>query len=104
MRVLFGVLSLLLVLAIVGSLAKNQLQALSGGERRAADAAAAAAGQSLPPPEAQRAGAATAPAVPRSNASGGSVAEQARSLQQKMRDDTERALQQGAERNEAAPR
>ena len=60
MRAIFGVLSLLVALAIVGSLAKKNLQAFGGG--------------------------------------GLTVPEQTKALQDKVRDDTVHALQQGAER------
>ena len=47
MRIVFGVLSLLIVVAIVGVLAKKQLSASSGANAPAA-AAAAAAGVTVP--------------------------------------------------------
>ena len=72
MRAIFGVLSLLIVLAIVGSLAKKQLGALGAGGVSAGSAAASS--QTLP--------------------------QLSKSMQDKARDDTVRALQQGAERTQ----
>ena len=73
MRLVFGVLSLLVVLAIVGSLGKKQLQALSGS--RASPASASTADAAVSP---------------------------APHIQQQVRQDTVRALQQGADRNARA--
>jgi len=87
MRAVFGVLSLLVVLAIVASLAKNNLQASGIGslDARQAQAASQTAAGGIP--------GATAADV-----SGLTVPEQSKALQDKVRDDTVRALQQGAER------
>ena len=71
MRAIFGVLSLLIVLVIVGSLAKKQLGALGAG---ASTGSAAALSQTVP--------------------------QRAKSMQDKARDDTVRALQQGADRTQ----
>ena len=71
MRAIFGVLSLLIVLVIVGSLAKKQLGALGAG---ASTGSAAASSQTVP--------------------------QRAQSMQDKARDDTVRALQQGADRTQ----
>ena len=77
---------MLIVLAVVGLLAKSQWQAARGGlVARSGDAASQAAAS---------AASIGAPAV----------AEQARDLGEKARDDVTRALQQGAERNAAADR
>jgi hypothetical protein len=81
MRMVFGVLSLLVVLAIVGSLAKKQLQAVSGQTTAIPGAVS---------------GAASADAAPVT------VGEQSRNIQQQVRDSTAAALQQGVERNERA--
>ncbi len=72
MRAIFGVLSLLIVLVIVGSLAKKQLGALGAGG--ASTGSAAASSQTVP--------------------------QRAQSMQDKARDDTVRALQQGADRTQ----
>ena len=77
---------MLVVLAVVGLLARTQLRAVNGG---------LAAHQSEP---ASQAVATTA------EASGLTVAEQAASIEQKARDDVARALQQGAARNADADR
>ena len=75
---------MLIVLAIVGLLARSQLHAArSGLVARSGDAAS------------QTAASAAAFRTP-------TVADQARDLEQKARDDVERALQQGADRNAAA--
>jgi len=84
MRVIFGVLSLLIVATVIGLIAKHQLQAVSGsGVAERMNSAASAAGVSLPPP---------AP-------SGGQTArQQAQNIEQQIKDATTQALQQGAHR------
>ncbi len=76
MRTIFGVMSLLVVLAIVGTLGKKQLHALGqmGGVAGAA------------------------PAIVE-----GTVSMQAQAIQNKVRDATNAALQKGADRNQGAP-
>ncbi|MEO6030332.1 MAG: hypothetical protein ABIP61_00285 [Burkholderiaceae bacterium] len=74
MKALFGIVSLLVALAVVGLLAARQLQAVAPS---VAPAAAAAAG------------------VPAFAASG-NVREQSRQLQRKVQDDVAKALEQGA--------
>ena len=76
MRVIFGVLSLLIVVAIVGMLAKNQLQAV----------------QVSAPVD----GVASAPVLT------GTPAQQSRQLQRQVTDDIDKALQQGMQRNDDA--
>ena len=78
MRSLFGAVSLLIVLAIVGMVAVKQLRAVgkTGG--------AAATAQS------------GAPAVPQMSGSG-SVRDQSRELQNKVVDDVAKAMKQGVE-------
>ena len=84
MRALFGIVSLLVVLAIVGIVAKKQLQAVHN------------VGASLPPAQTSTDGGTTAaPAA-------STVRAQSQQMQQKVLDDVNRALQQGADRNEAA--
>jgi len=68
MRIVLGVISLVVVLALVGMLAKTQLRAVATVAPRAAEGAASA----LP--------------------------EQARQVQQRVHDDVTRALEQGAQR------
>ena len=108
MRAIFGVLSLLIVLAIVGSLAKTQLQAVNGGiVTRNASAASQAAAMAADP--GSRDGATIAipggmPGAMAADTNGLSVPDQARNMQQKMRDDTVRAMQKGMERNERSER
>ena len=108
MRAIFGVLSLLIALAIVGSLAKTQLQAVNGGiVTRNASAASQAAAMAADP--GSRDGATIAipggmPGAMAADTNGLSVPDQARNMQQKMRDDTVRAMQKGMERNERSER
>jgi hypothetical protein len=78
MRGIFGVVSLLVVVAIVGLVAKKQLQAV--GVVSPASAAAA----------------------PGATPSGGNVHEQSQALQQKVVTDVQQALGQGTARTEAA--
>jgi len=76
MRAIFGVVSLLLVLAIVGLVARKQLQSVNA----------------LPAP----AGVA--------NPAGAAPQERSQQMQQRVQQDVQRALQQGAERaSEAQP-
>ena len=108
MRAIFGVLSLLIALAIVGSLAKTQLQAVNGGiVTRNASAASQVAAMAADP--GSRDGATIAipggmPGAMAADTNGLSVPDQARNMQQKMRDDTVRAMQKGMDRNERSER
>jgi hypothetical protein len=84
MKAILGVIALLLVLAIVGTLAKKQLEAVSpGSSARNAAAAGSTPGFAADP-----------------NAS--TVAEQAKSMQERARANTTHALEQGAQRNQRA--
>lgn len=108
MRVIFGVLSLLVVLAIVGSLAKKQLQALSGSGIATRMSTAASEAQVDLPPLGARDGATLAipggmPGATAADTSDLTLPQQSRNIQQQFRDDTARALQQGADRNARAP-
>ena len=76
MRAMFGVVSLVIVLAVVGILASRQLKAVHGTP------------STVPPPSA------TAPAA--------DVREASQHLQQRVADDVAKALQQGAERKQQA--
>ena len=105
MRAIFGVLSLLIVLAIVGSLAKKNLQAFSGGggvAARQVDAASQAAALAAEPARDGRVVAVPGgmPGAMASDVGGLTVPQQSKALQDKIRDDTARALQQGAERTQ----
>lgn len=108
LRLIFGVLSLLIVVAIVGSIAKNQLHAFglgSPGATRTANAASAA-GIALPP-RGSRDGATLPipggmPGAVAADTSDLTVPQQSRNIQQQFRDDTARALQQGANRDARA--
>jgi hypothetical protein len=77
-KAVFGIVGLVIVLAIVGSLAKKQLQAIGGATTGAGNA-----------------GAAVEP-------NGKAVPQQARDMQERARANTARALEQGAERNQRA--
>ena len=108
MRAIFGVLSLLIVLAIVGSLAKTQLQAVNGGIVTG-NASAASQAVVMAADPGSRDGATIAipggmPGAMVADTNGLSVPDQARNMQQKMRDDTVRAMQKGMERNERSER
>lgn len=78
MRVVFGVLSLLVALAIVGIVAKKQLQAVG----------------SIP----NQTGAGSTTAGPAAS----TVRAQSQQMQQQVLNDVNKALQQGTDRNEAA--
>ena len=107
MRLIFGVLSLLVVLAIVGTVGKKQLQALNSGTvATRASTAASQAGIELPPPG-SRDGATIGipggmPGATAADTSSLTVPQQAANMQQQVRNDTVRALQQGADRNARA--
>ena len=77
MRLIVGILSLLVVAAVVMLLAKQQLQAVGQMGTSAPVAVPAATAPAAPPP---------------------TVAEGAKQLQQRVADDVSRALQQGASR------
>ncbi len=84
MKAIFGVLSLVIVLVVVGSLAKKQLSASGvAGRADAAGRAASLAGDARFPADA-------------------SVSQQAKAIQEQARERTVRSLQQGAERNSRA--
>jgi len=77
-KAVFGILALVLVLAIVGVLAKKQLDGVGHG---------------------------SAAALPGANAadpSAATVSQQARAIEERARAETARALEQGAERNRRA--
>lgn len=78
MRVVLGVASLLVALAVVAIVAMKQLKAVN------ASVSAAPAEAELPPQA----------------ASEGNVREQSQQLQQRVRDDVTKALQQGAARSD----
>jgi hypothetical protein len=105
MRIVFGVLGLLVVLAIVGSLAKTQLQAVNGGvATRARAVATEATGD---PTSGSRDGATVAipggmPGATAADTSALTVPQQSRNLQEQVRNDAVRAMQQGMDRNARA--
>jgi hypothetical protein len=83
MRLIFGVLSLLVVLAIIGTVGKKQFEALGLSGQNAARAATTQSGATQ--------GAATAPME-------GTVPQQAKAIQNNVHDAAAAALQQGADR------
>ena len=95
MKAIFGVLALVIVLAIVGSIAKKQMSA-SGLAARSADAASQAAGSGA----AMGADSSAAPVA--FDPGSGTVREQSATMQQQARERTVRALQQGVDRNSRA--
>jgi len=81
MKAMFGMVSLLIALAIVGFLAARQLKTAAPSATSGTTAAAAAtAGVALP-----------------GVAASGTVREQSQQIQQKVKDDVAKALQQGAD-------
>ena len=108
MRVIFGVMSLLIVLVVVGTLGKKQLQALGqmgSSTRTPTDPAAQAVTDAVM--GRARDGAATI-AVPGGMAGAapatveGTVPMQAQAIQNNVRDATNAALQKGVDRNQGA--
>lgn len=103
MRMIFGVLSLLVALAIVASVAKKQLQALSttGVSTRISQMASAPDDGGA---KGDRDGATLAipggmPGGVAADTSGLTVPQQAQNIEQQFKQSTERALQQGVDRN-----
>ena len=86
MKSMFGVVSLLIALAIVGFLAARQLKTAAPSASSGATAAAATAGVALP-----------------DIAASGTVREQSQQIQQKVKDDVAKALQQGAAQRKDMP-
>ena len=84
MKTVFGILGLVVVLAVAASLVKTQLHAVGGGA------------------SAQRNAAAGLPAAVVADPNAATVPDQARALQERARAETARALEQGAERNRRA--
>ncbi|HEX4235928.1 MAG TPA: hypothetical protein VH041_16680 [Caldimonas sp.] len=103
MKAIFGVLVLVIVLAVVGSLAKKQLQAIGGGASASRNAVAASESGAFSARGSDRAGV----AAPLAGAiavdpNGATVAQQAHDMQERARANTARALEQGAQRNQRA--
>lgn len=86
MRLIFGALSLLIVLAIIGTVGKKQFEALGAGAR--GDRATVAVPGGVP-------GATPAP-------TDGNLPAQSRAIQNNVRDAAANALQQGADRAAAS--
>ena len=91
MKPVFGILSLVFVLAAMGFVAKKQLQVADG-------AGIIGRGQEAEP----KARSLAAEPAARATAGATKLPEQARSIQDRARDNTVRALQQGADRNKRA--
>ena len=104
MRMIFGVLSLLVVLAIMGTVAKKQLQALStsGVSTRISQMASGPQGGAVTGGDRDGATFAIPGGMPggvAADTSGLTVPQQAQNIQQQFKQSTERALQQGVDRN-----
>ena len=93
MRLVFGVLGLLIVLAIVGSLAKKQLQAVRAipSSLPSTSAAPAPARDGEPGSRLDR-----FPGAVAADPGGLTVPQQSQNLQQQIRQDVQQSLQQGA--------
>ena len=103
MKAIFGVLVLVMVLAIVGSLAKKQLQSIGGGASASRSAVAASESGAFSDRTSDRAGAAAPVAGAIAiDPNGATVAQQAHDLQERARANTARALEQGVQRNQRA--
>jgi hypothetical protein len=89
MKAMFGMISLLVALAIVGLLAVKQLRSAAPSVAAGSNSSAAAA-------------AAAGVALPRMAASG-TVREQSQQIQNKVKDDVAKALQQGVEARKDSP-
>jgi hypothetical protein len=104
MRMFFGLISLMIALAIVGSVAKKQLQALgSTGNAVARMSGAASSAPADMPLPGMRDGATIAipggmPGATPADVTGLTVPQQSQNIQQQFRDATNKALQQGADR------
>lgn len=86
MKAMFGMVSLLIALAIVGFLAARQLKTAAPSATSGTTAAAATAGVVLPDISAS-----------------GTLREQSQQIQQKVKDDVAKALQQGAAQRKDVP-
>ena len=106
MKAIFGVLSLIVVLAIVGSIARKQLQAGNGGvvtrNAAAVNAAAALAADPGARDGATRAIPGGMPGAVAADPNAMTVPQQARSIQEQARSNTVRALEEGVKRNQRA--
>jgi hypothetical protein len=111
MKAIFGMLSLVIALAIVASLAKKQLQAvgMTGSQSsivtRSNEAARQAAAAARDPGD--RDGATLAipggmPGAVAADPNGDTVPVQARNIENQVRDSAVKAMQQGMQRNERA--
>lgn len=94
MRIVFSVLGLLIVVAILGSVAKKQLQAVRALPQSAAAAASAVA---APPPGGGRLDA--FPGAVAADPSGLTVPQQSQNMQRQVAGQVQQQLQQGAARS-----
>jgi hypothetical protein len=106
MRLIFGVLSLLIVVAIIGTLAKKQLQALTPTANTRLTNAASQAGVAYPLPGTRDGATLAIPGgmagAEMADPNAINVPQQARNIQQQFKSATESALQQGIDRNARA--
>lgn len=99
MRIVFSVLGLLIVLAIIGSVAKKQLQALRTLPQTSTAAGASAAGTA---PQGERGGRLDAfPGAVSADTSGLTVPQQSQTMQREVANQVQQQLQQGAARSAA---
>lgn len=109
MRLIFGMMSLLVVLAVIGTLGKSQFEALGFvGQRAAAQGAdvKAATDAVMGPASGDRPTIAVPGGVPAAVAAtpvDGTVAAQSRALQSNVRNAVDAAVQQGANRSAQQP-
>ncbi len=106
MKAIFGILSLVIVLAIVGSIARKQLQSLGGGPSARNAAAASQSGAFTTEPGA-RDGATYAvpgamPGAVAADPNALTVPQQSRNMQEQARAKTVNALEKGMQRNQRA--
>ena len=99
---MFGILALVVVLAIVGSLANKQLHAIGGGAGTQRNAAAAKESGAFAAEPVGAGAAAALPGVLAADPNAATGPQQAKGLQERARAETLRALEQGAERNRRA--
>ena len=102
MKAVFGILAIVVVLAIVSSLAKHQLHAIGGGASTGRNTAAANESGAFATRPAAAGAMAAHPGAIAADPNAATVPQQARSMQERARADTVRALEQGVERNRRA--
>ena len=102
MKAVFGILALVVVLAVVASVAKHQLHGVGCGASTARNAAAANGSGAFSTRPVEGGAPAALPGAIAADPNGETVPQQARELQDRARAETTRALEEGAERNRRA--